>query len=193
MVLKTVELGCGVAVDLIKLIIALRFKARGEFPTARSISNLLFLVLYTDDKGALTPPKFFLPAKFTIRPKGPYIPVESLLRKCGAVDVAKAGATCYFVRGNVDTVIREVTESLNSKGLSRLVKKTRRVVDIYGRLDDEELSRRVFEVLGLDKKTKTLFFNVSLDSFIRFREALKTVYTSGVYRNEEELLPDLWD
>jgi len=80
------ELARKPTINLVKLIIGRYMVKYGRGISAKALTELLFLTLYTDNERLLNTPRIRIPEGFRIRSKGLYLPINKLLRRLGAYD-----------------------------------------------------------------------------------------------------------
>lgn len=193
------KLGGGQALNLIKLIISRYMMRYNRSISTEVLVKLLFLTLYTDTDKDNTPrlldaPRARLPVEFRIYLKGPFLPIDELLKKLGAYDegiIVKAGDK-YLVRNSPNKVFENAYSELVEGGLKDLTDYAVRVVDEYGKYREDSLIELSMKILRLSPIIKAMAFNMSLDAYIEARRALRKVFESNEYVDEEELYPDLF-
>jgi hypothetical protein len=193
------KLGGGQALNLIKLIISRYMMRYNHSISTEVLVKLLFLTLYTDTDKDNTPrlldaPRARLPVEFRIYLKGPFLPIDELLKKLGAYDegiIVKAGDK-YLVRNSPNKVFENAYNELVKGGLKDLTDYAVRVVDEYGKYREDSLIELSMKILRLSPIIKAMAFNMSLDAYIEARRALRKVFESNEYVDEEELYPDLF-
>jgi hypothetical protein len=187
------ELARKPTINLVKLIIGRYMVKYGRGISAKALTELLFLTLYTDNERLLNTPRIRIPEGFRIRSKGLYLPINKLLRRLGAYDegaVIRVGDK-YYVK-NPEGAFKEAYDELTKNGLRELAEYATRVIDVYGGYGEEELTRLGEDILKLTPMIKTVSFNMDLDVFIEAKKTLRRVLESGEYVDEVELYPDLF-
>jgi len=184
----------GEAGSLVKLVIA-RYIMDYNKPVSEAVlSQLLFLTLYTRARGDGSPvllrrPRARLPVLFRLL-NAPYLPIGRLLGRVGVGDVVWVGDG-YSIRDPA----RAFWESYNALvqgGLKDLTDYAVRVVDEYGKYREDSLIELSMKILRLSPMIKAMAFNMSLDAYIEARRALRKVFESDEYVDEEELYPELF-
>ena len=179
--------------SLVRLVIA-RYNMRyGKPINSTTLSQLLFLALYTARRNntlaLLRRPRARLPIPFILL-GAPYLPIGRLLGRVGVDDVVWVG-NGYSIRDPA----RAFWESYNALvqgGLKDLTDYTVRVVDEYGGYSEGSLVELSTGVLGLSPFIRAMAFNMSLDAYIEARRALRKVFESNEYVDEEVVFPELF-
>jgi hypothetical protein len=179
--------------SLVKLVIA-RYTMDYNKPVSEVVlAQLLFLALYTTRRNnalvLLRRPRARLPVPFRLL-NMPYLPIDQLLMKAGAVDVVVASGG-YVIR-DPGNAFKGAYSELAGGGLKDLTDYTVRVVDEYGGYSEEYLVGLSTRVLGLSPFIRAMAFNMSLDAFLRARAGLGRLFGSGEYVDEEVVYRDLF-
>ncbi len=102
-------------IDLVRFIIAYYIKKYNRGVKAEVLVKLLFLVLYTDEKGLIDSPRVRLPEEFRIYLKGPFVPIDRLLG--GELEMSKYGIAkvgdSYYINVNA---LEDAYRSLEKRG-----------------------------------------------------------------------------
>ncbi len=187
------RLSRGEAGSLVKLVIA-RYNMRyGKPINSTTLSQLLFLALYTARRdntlALLRRPRARLPVPFRLL-NAPYLPIDQLLAKAGVGDVV--GASGGFVIRDPGNAFKGAYSELAGGGLKDLADYAVWIVDEYGGYSEEYLVELSTRVLGLSPFIRAMAFNMSLDAFLRARAGLGRLFGSGEYVDEELVYEDLF-
>jgi hypothetical protein len=179
--------------SLVKLVIA-RYNMRyGKPINSTTLSQLLFLALYTTRRNntlvLLRRPRARFPVPFRLL-NMPYLPIDQLLMKVGINDVV--GANGGYVTRDPGNAFKGAYSELTGGGLKDLADYATWVVDEYGKYSEDSLVELSTRVLGLSPFIRAMAFNMSLDAFLRARAGLRRALVSGGYVDEEELYPELF-
>ena len=179
--------------SLVRLVIA-RYNMRYNKPVSGTIlAQLLFLALYTTRRDntlvLLRRPRARFPVPFRLL-NMPYLPIDQLLMKAGVDDVV--GANGGYVIRDPGNAFKGAYSELARSGLKDLTDYTVRVVDEFCKYSEDSLVELSTEILRLSPMIKAMAFNMSLDAYIEARRALRKVFKSNEYVDEEELYPDLF-
>jgi hypothetical protein len=179
--------------SLVKLVIA-RYNMRyGKPINGTTLSQLLFLALYTARRDntlvLLRRPRARLPVPFRLL-NAPYLPIDQLLAKAGVGDVV--GASGGFVIRDPGNAFKGAYSELAGGGLKDLADYAVWIVDEYGGYSEEYLVELSTRVLGLSPFIRAMAFNMSLDAFLRARAGLGRLFGSGEYVDEEVVYKDLF-